>query len=62
MAANLGATLFASTGILLALATITTALRCVARLYVVRAFGLDDWLMIITLVTHLFLHETIALH
>jgi hypothetical protein len=50
MAADLGISLFASTGILLVLAFITTVLRCIARIYVVKAFALDDWLMVLSLV------------
>jgi len=51
MAADLGISLFVSTGILLFLATLTTVFRCIARIYVVKAFGLDDWLMVLTLVS-----------
>jgi hypothetical protein len=50
MAVDLGLSLFTSAGILLFLALFTTILRCVARIYVVKAFGLDDWLMIVTVV------------
>ncbi|KAH6715443.1 hypothetical protein DL95DRAFT_445826 [Leptodontidium sp. 2 PMI_412] len=49
MAVDLGLSLFVSTGILLAAASITTAFRCIARIYVVRSFGIDDWLMVLTL-------------
>ncbi len=50
MAVDLGISLFTSAGILLFLATVTTLLRCIARIYIVKSFGLDDWLMILTLV------------
>jgi hypothetical protein len=50
MAVDLGLSLFTSAGILLVLALFTTVLRCIARIYVVKAFGMDDWLMIVTVV------------
>jgi hypothetical protein len=53
MAVDLGISLFASTGILLSLATITTSLRCIARIYIAKNFGLDDWLMVLTLVSRI---------
>ncbi|KAL3419259.1 integral membrane protein [Phlyctema vagabunda] len=46
---NLSVGLYASAAVLLVLAIFTTALRVYARTIVVRAFGTDDWLMLVTL-------------
>ena len=51
MAVDLGLSLFTSAGILLFLALFTTVLRCIARIYVVKAFGIDDYFMIATVVS-----------
>lgn len=51
MAVDLGLSLFTSAGILLFLAFFTTVLRCIARIYVVKAFGIDDYFMIATVVS-----------
>jgi len=51
MAIDLGISLFTSAGILLLLALVTTTLRCVTRGFIVKAFGPDDWLMIVTVVS-----------
>lgn len=51
MAEGLELELYLSAAILLALAIIATALRVYARTIVVRAFGIDDWLMLVTLVS-----------
>jgi hypothetical protein len=59
MAVDLGLSLFISTGILLVLAFITTTCRCIARIYIVQSFGLDDWLMVLTLVDS---HPSFASH
>ena len=40
------------------LATIFVALRCYARLVIVKGFGLDDWLALLTLVTRPVLAST----
>jgi hypothetical protein len=47
---SLGVSLFTSSGILLFLAVLVTTLRCITRLYIVKSFGLDDWLMVLTVV------------
>ncbi|RDW65227.1 hypothetical protein BP5796_09919 [Coleophoma crateriformis] len=49
MAANVQLALYLSAAVLLALGTIATGLRVYARTVVVRAFGVDDWLMLLTL-------------
>lgn len=50
---NVAAGLYASAAILLFFATVTTALRCYARIVLVKAFGPDDYLMLVTLVSSL---------
>ena len=52
---DLGISLFTSAGILLLLALEITVLRCYSRIYIVKAFGLDDWLMLVTVVRNLIL-------
>lgn len=51
MAVDLGLSLLVSAGILLTLAVIITALRFITRIWVVKAFGMDDYFMIATIVS-----------
>ena len=46
MAENRGPQLLGVNLLFLILAVIATTLRCYVRLVMVRAFGLDDWLMV----------------
>jgi type IV secretory pathway TrbD component len=50
MGVDLGISLFTSAGILLFLSLLAVILRCITRIYIVKAFGLDDWLMIVAMV------------
>jgi hypothetical protein len=50
MGVDLGISLFTSAGILLFLSLLAVTLRCITRIYIVKAFGLDDWLMIVAMV------------
>ncbi|RDW59486.1 hypothetical protein BP6252_12573 [Coleophoma cylindrospora] len=49
MAANVQLALYLSAAVLLGLGMVATGLRVYARTVVVRAFGIDDWLMLLTL-------------
>ncbi|KAH8821450.1 hypothetical protein F5884DRAFT_87245 [Xylogone sp. PMI_703] len=46
---NVGIAIFATGGTLVFLAVLITALRCYTRIVLVKAFGLDDWLMLLSL-------------
>ena len=50
MGVDLGISLFTSAGILLFLSLLAVTLRCITRIYIVKEFGLDDWLMIVAMV------------
>ena len=54
MALDLSLSLFTSAGILLSLAVLVTILRCITRIYVVKAFGIDDYFMIAAVVSSSF--------
>lgn len=59
---NLDGAMFATAGILLVLAVIACALRCYARIGIMKSFGADDWLMMLSLVSILvFLHDVLLL-
>ena len=53
MAVDIRTCLFINVGVLLAIALVVTILRCITRIYIVGSFGLDDWLMLATVVSNL---------
>lgn len=51
MTDNVGLAVFIIGGTLGVLSILTTALRCYTRVFIVKSFGLDDWFMLLALVS-----------